>query len=263
MTRDVNVISDDDLHRFARQLILTGFDEAHQSALLQTHVAVIGAGGLGSPVIQYLAAAGIGTLTIFDDDVVERTNLNRQILHGHSDLGKFKVQSAEETLRCIDPALNINLRNERFTTDTPLGDVSLICDASDSPQSRYAANDVAHKMGIPLIFGGAVRLEGQLAVLKSGINHEAPCYRCLFPQSPDPSLAPGCSEAGILGPITGIIGTMMALETIRQSLIIHDAGNPLGHGLDQDLMLFDGRHLTFNRITTKKNQNCLCCGNPD
>lgn len=263
MSRDENIISDDDLHRFARQLILNGFDEDHQTALFKSHIAVIGAGGLGSPLIQYLVAAGVGMITIFDDDVVERTNLNRQILHGDPDIGKLKVQSALETAHYIDANSRINLRNERFTETTPLDDITLICDASDNFKTRYEANNVAHAMGVPIVFGGAVRLEGQLAVFRSGVDKNAPCFRCLFPETPDADLAPGCSEAGILGAITGIIGTMMALEAIRQCFITQGISNPLGPGLEQDLMLFDGRYLTFDRIKTKKNQGCLCCGTPD
>ena len=263
MARDTSVISEYDLHRFARQLILSGFDDDHQLALLNSHIVVIGAGGLGSPLIQYLAAAGVGALTIFDHDDVDLTNLNRQILHGYQDIGTRKVISAKESVHRLDADLKLNLRDEDFTTDTVFDSATLICDASDNPETRYAANDTAHRHGIPLVFGGAVRLDGQLAVFNSGVDPSAPCYRCIFPEAADTTLVPGCSEAGILGAITGMMGAMMALEAIRHCLISTAVSNPLGPGLGQDLLLVDGRFMTFDRITMKKNKECSSCGPQD
>ena len=262
--RSTNVLSDDDLHRFARQLILAGFEENHQLALLKSHVAVIGAGGLGAPLLQYLVAAGIGHITIIDHDMVDVTNLNRQIIHHHHNIGQTKTSSASQHLTSMDPQVNITMRNEFFDADlTNLNDATVICDATDNAATRYAANRFAHHHKIPLIFGGAVRLEGQLAVFRSGLDPAAPCYECVFPSAAGPELAPGCAEAGILGPVTGILGSMMALEAIRQCLMMQNVKQPLGPGLNQQLMLFDGAYLTMDKITLKKNQDCPCCGNPD
>jgi adenylyltransferase/sulfurtransferase len=264
-TRTTDSLSDNDLHRFARQLILNGFGEEHQLALLKSHVVVIGAGGLGAPLLQYLAAAGIGTLTIFDDDYVELTNLNRQVIHNHDDLGILKAKSAQEKLARLDPTIKVNLKTERFEESdgliTLLDEVTVICDASDNAATRYAANNVAHRAGIPLVFGGAVRMEGQLAVFRSGIDPNAPCYQCIFPSVASPDLAPGCSEVGILGAVTGVIGSIIAMEAIRQCFHQQNVDNPIGPGLSQDLLLFDGTVMTMDRITMKKAQSCPCCGN--
>ena len=262
--RDSDIISDDDLHRFARQLILSGFDESHQHALFMSHVVVIGAGGLGAPLLQFLGAAGVGRLSIFDDDEVDLTNLNRQIIHSFDDIGTAKVQSATEWLSQFDSGLHIHARRERFDEHTSgLDGMSVLCDASDNGATRYGANRVAHRLGVPLIFGGAVRMEGQLAVFRSGVDKTAPCYECIFPESAGSDLALSCAEAGILGAITGILGSMMALEAIRHCLIRHEVGNPLGAGLGDDLLLFDGRMMRLDRIKTQKNEGCPCCGDSE
>ena len=254
-------LSDEDLHRFSRQLILSNFEEDHQLALAKSHVAVIGAGGLGAPLLQYLVAAGIGKITIFDDDTVELSNLNRQIIHFTDDIGKSKVLSASEKLQALYPTVNIEARRERFHFfETDIPEFTVICDASDNPQTRYAVNTYAHNNHTPLIFGGAVRLEGQLAVFRSGIDQNAPCYQCLFPEAPGADLAPGCSEAGIIGSITGIIGSMMALEAIRQCLLQNKMTNPLGVGAGNNLILFDGLNLNLDKILLTKNPSCPCCG---
>ena len=254
-------LSDEDLHRFSRQLILSNFEEDHQLALAKSHVAVIGAGGLGAPLLQYLVAAGIGKITIFDDDTVELSNLNRQIIHFTDDIGKSKVFSASEKLQALYPTVNIEARQERFHFfETDIPEFTVICDASDNPQTRYAVNNYAHNNHTPLIFGGAVRLEGQLAVFRSGIDQNAPCYQCLFPEAPGADLAPGCSEAGIIGSITGIIGSMMALEAIRQCLLQNKMTNPLGVGAGNNLILFDGLNLNLDKILLTKNPSCPCCG---
>lgn len=261
MDRSPALLSEDDLHRFARQLILSGFEEDHQLALLESHVAVIGAGGLGSPLLQYLVAAGIGKITIFDDDQVEATNLNRQVLHTHHDLGRAKTTSAAEKAIALNPSCEIITRAERFDKRIINDDeFSIICDASDNAQTRYAANTWAHHNKIPLIFGGAVRLEGQVAVFRSGIENDAPCFQCVFPQQANANLAPGCSEAGILGAITGIIGSIMALEAIRHCLKNKYISNPLGEGLKDHLLLLDGRTMDMDKIKIKKSHNCSCCG---
>ncbi len=262
--RSTDLLAEEDLHRFARQLILSGFEEDHQLALLKSHIAVIGAGGLGAPLLQYLAAAGIGHITIFDDDVVELTNLNRQVIHQHKYISSPKTTSAADQLNQFDPELKLIQRQERFDENTTgLDDITLICDASDNAATRYMANRFAHQHHIPLVFGAAVRMEGQLGVFQSGVDNTAPCYECVFPSTAGPDLAPGCAEAGILGPITGVIGSLMALEAIRLCLTAQNMPQPLGPGVGMHLILFDGAYMTLDKILLKKNQGCACCGSPD
>lgn len=252
-------LSDDDIHRYARQLILPKFDDDHQSIIASSHAAVIGAGGLGAPLLQYLAAAGVGHITIIDDDTVEMTNLNRQVIHQESSLGKSKAQSAKAAILGLNSTITVDVMETRFdagSIDTLKG-ASILIDASDNPETRRAANRAAHHLGIPLVFGGAVRTEGQVASFRSGIDPNAPCYDCVFPSSAGTDLAPGCSEAGILGAITGIIGSAMALETIKQILHPHDV---LGDRLDSKLWLYDGYSLMANVITLSKQDNCPTCG---
>ena len=255
-------LDDDRLYRFARQLILPGFDEHHQIKLAQSHVLLIGAGGLGAPVLHYMVAAGIGRITVIDDDVIDRTNLNRQIIHPEDRIGMDKVTSAEMTAKAQDGAVEIIAKKTRFTAENSTElcqSIDIIVDASDNPETRYAANDAAHQRGIPLVFGGAVRMEGQVASFRSGFDAAQNCYRCVFPKFPDHELAPGCSEAGIFGAITGSVGSIMALEVVKQALL---PDQPLGPNLTGKLMLFDGRYMTSQLITTEKRSDCSCCGQP-
>lgn len=259
-----STLDDDQLYRFARQLILSGFDEDHQIKLAATRVLLIGAGGLGAPALQYLVAAGIGHIAIVDDDDVDTTNLNRQVIHPEDHIGMAKVQSAEIAAKAMNKTVTITSHKTRFSEDNCTSlcqDIDLIIDASDNPVTRLLANDTAHRLKIPLVFGGAVRLEGQVASFRSGVDQDANCYRCVFPEAANQDiahdLAPGCSEAGILGAITGIIGSIMALEAIKQALM---PATPLGPGLNNKLLLFDGRYLSSQVITTEKRADCPCCG---
>ena len=259
-----STLDDDQLYRFARQLILAGFDEDHQIKLMETRVLLIGAGGLGAPVLQYLVAAGIGHIAIVDDDEVDTTNLNRQVIHPENHIGMAKVKSAEIAARAMNKSVTITPHNTRFAEDNCAAlcqDIDLMIDASDNPATRLLANDTAHRLKIPLVFGGAVRLEGQVASFRSGLDQDANCYRCVFPEATSHDLAhdlaPGCSEAGILGAVTGIIGSIMALEAIKQTLL---PATPLGPGLNNKLMLFDGRYLSSQVISTEKRADCPCCG---
>ena len=259
-----STLDDDQLFRFARQLILSGFEDEHQIKLAETRVLLIGAGGLGAPLLQYLVAAGLGHIAIVDDDDVEATNLNRQVIHPENHIGMAKVKSAEIAAKAMSKTVTITPHNMRFSEDNCAAlcqGIDLIIDASDNPATRLLANDTAHALKIPLVFGGAVRLEGQVASFRSGLDQEANCYRCVFPSTTSHDLAhdlaPGCSEAGILGAITGIIGSIMALEVIKQALM---PATPLGPGLNNKLLLFDGRYLSSQIITTEKRADCPCCG---
>ena len=254
------MLGDNELERFARQLILAGFEEEHQAQLQASHVAVLGAGGLGSPLILYLVAAGVGQLTIIDDDSVELSNLNRQVIHPSKAIGVFKASSAKKTAQALDSDIKITTHEKRFSNDNAeelIGEASIIADCSDTAETRYEVSQAAHRLGKIHVFGGATRLEGQVSTFASGVAKSSPCFACVFPESATPSHVPRCSEVGILGAITGIIGSLMALEVLRQCLL---PAKPLGEGLERTLLLFDGQTSELQRITTKPRADCSICG---
>lgn len=251
------MLSDENLERYARHAIMPDIGEEGQERLLAARVLVVGAGGLGSPAMLYLAAAGIGHITIIDPEKVELSNLNRQVLHTTASIGTAKAEQAAATVGALNPAIAVTARVERLDAgniDWLLASHDVVVDCSDNVETRYLVGDAAHRNGTPLVFGGAVRMEGQLAVFHSGneAGPDSPCYRCVFPEMPDAQQAPGCSEAGILGPVTGVIGTLQALATIR--LI-------LGLGAPQAgrLLLFDGRGGGFMEISTSRRADCATC----
>ena len=250
------MLSDDNLERYARQVIMPEVGEDGQERLLAARVLIVGAGGLGSPVILYLAAAGIGRMTILDDEQVELTNLNRQIAHTTASIGTPKVEQAAAAARALNPAITITARRERLDADnveTLLEQHDLVIDCSDNVETRYRLGDAAHRTARPLVFGGAVRSEGQLALFDSGRDPSSPCFRCVFPDMPDAEQAPGCSEAGILGPVTGVIGTLQALAAVN--LILGIGGTQTGR-----LLLFDGPGAGFMEISTQPRAGCATCG---
>lgn len=255
------MLDDDQLTRYARQVILPEFGEENQERLLASSVLVIGAGGLGAPLIQYLAAAGIGRLRIVDDDKVELTNLNRQVTHTTSRIGSAKANSAAAMVEALNPDCVVEPIITRFTEDTAadlIAGMDVIADCSDTPETRYRVNDAAHRKSVPVVFGGAVRMEGQITTFASGRDPSSPCFRCVFPQTAGHDLAPRCSEAGILGPVTGVIGTMMAMEVLKQCLLPE---TPLGEGLVGRLMLYDARGQSFMPIKINPRPDCpLCSG---
>jgi|TARA_X000000950_G_scaffold87702_1_gene110481 molybdopterin/thiamine biosynthesis adenylyltransferase len=261
------MLSDENLERYARQAIMPDIGEEGQEQLLAARVLVVGAGGLGSPAMLYLAAAGIGHITIIDPEQVELSNLNRQVLHTTSSIGTAKAQQAAAAVAALNPAIEVTALVERLddgNAEALLTSHDVVVDCSDNVETRYQLGDASHRYGTPLVFGGAVRTEGQLAVFHSGGDDDgdgsddgsaasSPCYRCVFPDMPDAQQAPGCSEAGILGPVTGVIGTMQALATIRLIL-------GLGSTQTGKLMLFDGRGGGFMEISTSRRPQCVTCG---
>lgn len=253
-------LTDTQLERYARQVIMPEFGEDAQEQLLTTKVLVVGAGGLGAPVIQYLAAAGIGQITIADNDIVEATNLNRQVIHATSAIGMPKAESARQAALTINPEVNIKALAEAFTGDNAdqlIADADIIADCTDSPAARYAINLAAHRLARPLVFGGAVRIEGQVTSFRSGIDQTSPCFACIFPEAASLSQAPRCSEAGIIGPITGVVGNLMALEVLRQALLPE---TPLGPPLTGTLLLYDGRYSAVTQIAVQRRHDCPVCG---
>ncbi len=240
--------------RYARHLILDEIGEEGQAKLLATRVLVIGAGGLGSPVLMYLAAAGIGTLGVVDDDVVETSNLQRQIVHASDRIGEAKTKSAIEGLAAINPQIRVIPHNFRLDATNAAGLIEaydLVVDGSDNFATRYVLNDVCLALRKPLVAASLLRFEGQLSTFKPWTG--GPCYRCLHPEPPPAGLIPRCEEAGILGAVAGVMGTLQAVETIKEIL-------ELGESLSGVLILYDALGARFTRIKVAKDPDCRSCG---
>jgi adenylyltransferase/sulfurtransferase len=243
-----------ELQRYARHLAIPEFGIEAQRKLKAARVLCIGAGGLGSPITMYLAAAGVGTLGLVDADVVEVSNLQRQLLFGQSDLGRPKLDAARDRLLDINPHLTLHLHPERFTAANAMqlaADYDVIIDGTDNFPTRYLSNDVAVWLKKPNVYGSILRFEGQVGVFAPHLG--APCYRCMSPQPPAPGLVPSCAEGGVLGVLPGIIGTMQALEAIK---LITGIGEPL---LGK-LLHVDTLGMRFRTFTLRRDSECPVCG---
>jgi len=240
--------------RYSRHLLIPEVGEEGQLKLLDARVLLIGAGGLGSPASLYLAAAGVGTLGIVDADVVDASNLQRQIVHSTEALGEPKVESARRAVEALNPDVEVRTYRERLTSENVgriLGDGwDVIVDGADNFPTRYLVNDASVWHGIPVVHGSIFRFEGQVTVFKP---HEGPCYRCLFPQPPPPELAPSCAEGGVLGVLPGIIGSLQASEALKLALGI-------GEPLVGRLLLFDALAPEFSEVTLRRDPDCPVCG---
>ena len=246
-----------DFHeRYSRHLKLPEIGLAGQQRLADARVLVIGAGGLGSPAAYYLAAAGVGTLRIADDDVVDRSNLQRQILHAEDRIGLPKVASAATTLTGLNPRTRIEAVAERVTSanvDRLLEGVDLVLDGADNFPVRYLLNDACVLHGVPLVYGAVHRFEGQVSVFDAGrARGQRPCYRCLFPEPPPPEAAPNCSEVGVLGVLPGVIGLLQATEVLKLLL-------GLGEPLSGRLLQFDALRMQFRQIRLAPDPECPVC----
>ena len=240
--------------RYSRHLLIPEVGEEGQLRLLDARILLIGAGGLGSPASLYLAAAGVGTLGIVDDDAVDETNLQRQIVHSTDRLGESKAESAKRTIEALNPDVTVKVFKERLTSenvDRILGEGwDVIVDGADNFPTRYLLNDASVWHGIPVVHGSIFRFEGQATVFKP---KEGPCYRCLFPQPPPPELAPSCAEGGVLGVLPGIVGSLQANEALKLALGI-------GEPLVGRLLLFDALETQFTEITLRRDPDCPVCG---
>ncbi len=246
-------LSNEEIFRYSRHLIMPEVGMAGQKKLKAASVLMIGAGGLGSPVGLYLAAAGIGRLGIIDFDVVDQTNLQRQLLHSTKDVGRSKLESARETISEINPNVKIETYETRLTSDNALEILSkydLIVDGADNFPTRYLVNDACVLLGKPYVYGSIFRFDGQVTVFNP---KNGPCYRCLYPAPPPPGLVPSCAEGGVLGILPGIIGSLQALEAIK--LIIGQGDTLAGR-----LLLFDALKLKFRELKLHKNPDCPICG---
>ncbi len=247
-------MNDDALLRYSRQIMLAQIDINGQERLLASHALVIGAGGLGSPVALYLAAAGIGRLTLADADEVELSNLQRQIAHGQADLGRFKTESAREAALALNPdclieALTDHLEGEAL--ERAVADADLVLDCTDRFSSRFAINAACRKAGIPLVSGAAIRFSGQLFVADPH-DTDAPCYACLYPPGEDDDEALRCAENGVVAPLVGLIGCFQALEAVK---LLSGAGTP-----HQGLSTFDGLRGQWRHFRVPKDPACPVCG---
>jgi len=246
-------LSPAELVRYARHLTLPQVGVEGQQRLAGARVLLVGAGGLGSPAALYLAAAGVGTIGIVDDDRVDLTNLQRQVLHGTAMLGLPKTLSAEARIRDLNPSVRVEGIEERLTSANALdivGGYDLVIDGSDNFPTRYLVNDAAILTGRPCVYGSIFRFDGQIAVFGVG---RGPCYRCLYPEPPAPELIPSCAEAGVLGVLPGVIGTLQALEAIKWILGVGDL-------LVGRLLLVDGLKLRFRELIVRRDSACQVCG---
>lgn len=247
-------LSAEERARYSRHLLVPEVGEAGQLKLLSSRVLIVGAGGLGSPAAFYLAAAGVGKLGLIDDDVVDRSNLQRQILHTDDRVGQPKVDSAKKTLLALNPGITVETYAERLRRDN-VEDLfrryDVIVDGSDNFATRYLVNDACVKLGLPNVHGSIFRFEGQVSVFWPA--RSGPCYRCLFPEPPPAGVAPSCAEAGVLGVLPGVIGTLEAIETIKLLLGI---GTPLMGRL----LVYDALEQRFVDLELRKGPNCPVCG---
>jgi adenylyltransferase/sulfurtransferase len=252
-------LSDEQLERYARHIVLREVGGVGQQKLLAARVLVVGAGGLGSPVILYLAAAGVGTIGIADFDTVSLSNLQRQIAHHTADVGRLKVDSASDSARRINPGIKLVPHSERLTSDNILkilDNYDFVADGSDNFATRFLLNDACFFARKTLISAAVTEFDGQLATYRAGQDEKTriyPCYRCIFPEAPPPGAAPNCSETGILGAAAGVMGTLQALEVMKEIM-------GLGDSLAGRLLIYDALAAQFRNVKVRRDPKCRLCG---
>jgi molybdopterin/thiamine biosynthesis adenylyltransferase/rhodanese-related sulfurtransferase len=246
-------LSIDEVRRYSRHLIIPEVGMAGQKRLKNARVLCVGAGGLGSPALMYLAAAGVGTLGIVEFDVVDESNLQRQIIHGQSDIGRSKAESARDSVKEINPYVQVNLHEERLDSSNVMEfftQYDLIVDGTDNFATRYLVNDACVLLGKPYVWGSIYRFDGQASVFWS---EHGPCYRCLYPEPPPPGMVPSCAEGGVLGVLCASIGAIQVTEAIKLLTGIGDT--LLGR-----LMVYDALEMTYRQVKIRKDPNCAVCG---
>ncbi len=246
-------LSVDEVRRYSRHLIIPDVGMAGQKRLKNAKVLCVGAGGLGSPALMYLAAAGVGTLGIVEYDTVDESNLQRQIIHGQSDVGRSKAESARDKVKEINPYVTVNLHEERLDSTNVMGifaQYDLIVDGTDNFATRYLVNDAAVLLNKPYVWGSIYRFEGQASVFWS---EHGPCYRCLYPEPPPPGMVPSCAEGGVLGVLCASIGSIQVTEAIK---VLTGVGEPLVG----KLMIYDALEMQYRRVNIRKDPNCALCG---
>ncbi|WP_353535363.1 molybdopterin-synthase adenylyltransferase MoeB [Cognatishimia sp. WU-CL00825] len=250
----VGVFSETELNRYARHIVLREVGGVGQKKLKDSKVLVVGAGGLGSPALLYLAAAGVGTIGVVDDDQVENSNLQRQVIHTDDAIGTPKVHSAAAVMRAQNPAVVVQPYERRLTEDAAdalISDYDIVLDGTDNFATRYLVNQSCVRMKKPLISGALTQWEGQLSVFDPAQN--APCYQCVFPEAPAADLAPNCAEAGVIGPLPGVVGSMMAVEAIK---VLTGAGE----SLRGQMLIYDALYGESRKFSLKRRESCPVCG---
>ena len=252
MTQQPQTLTPDQVKRYSRHIIMGDVGSAGQRKLIQSKALIIGAGGLGSPSAVYLALAGVGTIGIVDFDVVELSNLQRQILHHTEDVGRSKVESAKDNIKSYNPDVNVVLHDVRLESDNAMDIISqydLVINGADNFATRYLVNDACYLLNKTLVDGSILIFDGQATVFLPGEG----CYRCLFPEPPPPGMVPNCAEAGVLGALTGLVGSIQATEALKQFIGIGDS-------LSSRLLLIDALSMTFREVKLKRNPSCPLCG---
>ena len=246
--------SNTELDRYARHIMLREVGGQGQKALSNAKVLVVGAGGLGSPALQYLAAAGVGTIGVIDDDVVDNANLQRQIIHIDARIGDPKVQSAADAMTAQNPFVTVRPYKRHLTAQDAagiIGDYDLVLDGTDNFEARYLVNATCAALGKPLIAAALTQWEGQISLYDPA--SDAPCFACIFPDAPDPALVPSCAEAGVIGPLPGVVGSMMALEAVKEI-------TGAGESLRGRLMIYDALYSQVRVVKAKRRPDCAVCG---
>lgn len=249
------MFSNEQMLRYARHIVLPEIGGAGQAKLLSSSVLVIGAGGLGSPLLLYLAAAGLGRLGIVDHDAVDMSNLHRQIAHPTAHVGVAKTESAKHSALSLNPEAKITLHEEWLTPENAAALIEpydLVADGSDNFATRAAVHDACLNLGKPLVSAAVQGVEGQLSTYKAHLGPPHPCYRCVFPETPPDDLIPSCAEGGVLGPVVGVMGSLQAVEVVKELL-------GRGNSLSGTLLLYDALSATFNRISVRRRSACPAC----
>ena len=248
--------TEEQFQRYARHLILPEVGEEGQARLMRSRVLVVGAGGLGSPLLLYLGAAGVGTLGVVDDDTVDLSNLQRQIVHPTTRIGAPKTASAKATLQALNPEVRVETHAVRLAKENAealIGAYDLVADGSDNFTTRYLLNDACFRLRKPLVAASLAPFDGQLSIFKAYLGPPHPCYRCLFREAPPPDLVPRCETAGILGAVAGVMGTLQATEVLKELLDI-------GESLSGTLLMYDALRAGFHRVRIPRDPNCPTCG---
>ncbi len=248
--------SESQIQRYARHILLRELGGEGQARLLDSKVLVVGAGGLGSPLLMYLAAAGVGTIGVVDVDVVDLSNLQRPIVHATDSGGRPKVESAGQTIAAINPDIRVIAHNERIHAGNALEMISgydLVADGSDNFPTRFLVNDACYFARRPLVSAAILRFDGQVSTFKAHEDGDNPCYRCLFREPPPPGQIPSCAEAGVLGALCGTVGSLQATEVLKELLGI-------GDGLSGSLVIYDALGVTFRKIKVRRDPGCPLCG---
>ncbi len=248
--------TDEQLHRYARHIVLPEVGGIGQAKLLDARVLVVGAGGLGAPLLLYLAAAGVGTIGVVDDDVVDLSNLQRQVIHATARIGTSKVESARAAVADVNPGVMLVPHAERLGPANVLdliGAYDLVADGSDNFATRFLLGDACHFAGKTLVSAAILRFEGQIATFKSHLGPDWPCYRCLFAEPPPDGLIPSCAEGGVLGALAGAVGSIQTTEVLKEVMGIGDS-------LAGSLLIYDALTTTFRKLRLKRNPECRLCG---